>query len=153
MYVNLGAIMSRLNDTITSGVGGRREIWAITWTMIRDFWLTGVGVGAYERAMPAYQPPHIFAFNHAHDEYLQLLSEGGVLLASAVAAAILAGATQAARFLRHDRTPMFWMRAGAVSAAIAIGMESIWDTGVRMPANALLFALCCAIALHGSTSA
>ncbi len=153
MYVNLGAMMSRLNDTVANGVGGRREIWTITWTMIRDFWLTGVGVGGYARAMSVYQPPHVFAFNHAHDEYLQLLAEGGVLLASAVLVALLAGAAQAARRLRGDRTAMFWMRAGALSAVIAIATQSLWDTSLRMPANALLCALCCAIALHGSADA
>jgi O-antigen ligase len=151
--VNLGAMMTRLNDAVTYGVGGRREIWAITRTMIGDFWLTGVGVGAYARAMSAYQPPHVFAFNHAHDEYLQVIAEGGVLLASAVLAAVVAGAVQGARLLRADRTAMFWMRAGAVSAAIAIATQSVWDTGVRMPANGLLLALCCAIALHRSATA
>jgi len=153
MYVNLGAMMSRLNDTVANGVGGRREIWTITWTMIRDFWLTGVGVGGYARAMSVYQPPHVFAFNHAHDEYLQLLAEGGVLLAAAALVAAVAGAAQAARRLRQDRTAMFWMRAGALSAIIAIATQSLWDTSLRMPANALLCALCCAIALHGSADA
>ena len=132
---------------------GRREIWASTWTMIRDFWRTGVGIGGYARAMSAYQPPHVFAFNHAHDEYLQVLAEGGILLAAATAAAVLAGAQRAAARLREDRTAMFWMRAGALSGVIAIATQSVWDTSLRMPANALLCALCCAIALHRPASA
>ena len=153
MYVNLGAMMSRVNDTMANGLGGRREIWAITWTMIRDFWRTGVGIGGYARAMSAYQPPHVFAFNHAHDEYLQVLAERGILLAAATAAAVLAGAQRAAARLREDRTAMFWMRAGALSGVIAIATQSVWDTSLRMPANALLCALCCAIALHRPASA
>ena len=51
--------------------------------MVSDFWITGVGVGAYERAMTVYQrQPHVFYFNHAHNEYLQLLAEGGVVTSS-----------------------------------------------------------------------
>ena len=80
-YANLGALMVRVGETIGSGVGGRREIWSTTLSMIRDFPVAGVGVGSYQRAMTVYQPAHDFAFNHAHNEYLQILAEGGVLMA------------------------------------------------------------------------
>jgi hypothetical protein len=117
--------------------------------MIRDFWLTGVGVGGYQRAMSVYQPPHSFSFNHAHSEYLQIVSEGGAALAIPVAAALLAGAREIARQLRGDPTPVYWMRAGAASSLVAIGVQSIWETGIIMPANGVLFALCAAVAIHG----
>ena len=146
--VNTGAIMIRLNDAATKGIAGRSEIWTLTRSMIRDFWVTGVGVGAYPRAMSVYQPPHQFAFNHAHNEYLQVLTEGGVVLGVAAAIVIVAGARVAARRLAVDRTPVFWMRTGAVSAVVAIGVQSIWETGLRMPANGILFAVCAAVALH-----
>ena len=50
--------------------------------MASDFWLTGVGAGAFQRGMLVYQEgSRLFFFNHAHDEYLQLLAEGGLLVA------------------------------------------------------------------------
>jgi len=52
------------------------------------------------------------------------------------------------RLLRGDRTAMFWVRVGAVSGMIAVAVQSVWDTGLRMPANAVLLALLAAIALH-----
>jgi O-antigen ligase len=147
LYVSSGAFLARLQETVATGMGGRREIWNTTVAMIRDFPLTGVGVGAYARAVSVYQPPHDFSFNHAHNEYLQILSEGGIGLAIAVAVAIGAGVVTAVRRIRADRTPVYWIRAGAVSGALAIAVQSVWETGLRMPANAVLFAVCCAAAL------
>jgi hypothetical protein len=150
-YANVGALMTRVGETLQSGVGGRREIWETTLAMIRDFPLTGVGVGSYQRAMTVYQPVHVFAFNHAHNEYLQLLAEGGLLFCVPAACAAVAGIWRIARLLGGDRTPMFWIRAGATSALAAMAVQSLWETGLRMPANAVLFALCAAVALQDGT--
>jgi putative inorganic carbon (HCO3(-)) transporter len=147
-YANVAALMTRVGETLEAGVGGRREIWSDTIAMVRDFWPTGVGVGAYQRAMVFYQGPHVFSFNHAHNEYLQILAEGGVLLALPAAVAIVAGALEIAGRLRRDRTPVFWLRAGAASGLAAIAVQNVWETGLRMPANAVLFVVCAAIAVH-----
>jgi putative inorganic carbon (hco3(-)) transporter len=117
--------------------------------MIRDFWLTGVGAGAYQRGMIVYQQsPRVVYFNHAHNEYVQVLAEGGVLLAIPALVIAVAGAWRIRRRLRADRTPIYWVRAGAVSGLIAVAVQSIWETGLRVPANGMLFAVLAAIALH-----
>jgi len=149
-YANFSALMFRVGETMDNGLGGRREIWTLTWQMIRDFPIAGVGVGSFARAMTVYQPPHLFAFNHAHNEYLQLAVEGGILMGIPALCAIAAAAASVASQLRWDRTPTFWIRAGAASALAAIAVQSVWETGLRMPANAVLCALCAAIAMHGS---
>jgi len=151
-FFNVDAMSPRIADTLSNGVGSRHAIWSLTIEMIRDFWRVGVGVGAYARAMSAYQPPHDFAFNHAHNEYLQLVAEGGVALSSAVAIAVAAGVARAARRLQADRTALFWMRVGALSGIAATAIQSLWETAIRMPANAVLFALCAAIALRPTSS-
>jgi O-antigen ligase len=153
-FASWNALAMRVEETLTVGLGGRREIWERTWAMASDFWVTGVGVGAYERAMTVYQrQPHVFYFNHAHNEYLQLLSEGGVMLAVPAAIAVAAGAWQIWRRVNADRTAVFWIRAGAASGMLAVAVQSVWDTGLRMPANAVLFAILAAIALHDGARA
>jgi O-antigen ligase len=148
-YASWQALARRMEETLASGLGGRREIWERTWAMASDFRITGVGVGAYERAMTVYQPtPHVFYFNHAHNEYLQLLAEGGVMLAVPAAITIVAVVWLIARQLAADRTAVFWIRAGAAAGLLAVAVQSVWDTGLRMPANAVLFALLAAIAVH-----
>jgi O-antigen ligase len=147
VYGNPAALAGRVGDTLRAGIGGRRAIWRETWPMVRDFWLTGVGAGAYERGMLVYQrSPRVFFFNHAHNEYLQLLAEGGVLLAVPAIVALVVAAALIVRRLRGDRTSFFWIRAGAASGLVGIAVQNVWETGLRVPANGVLFALLAAVA-------
>jgi len=104
--------------------------------------------------MMVYQPaPHETYFNHAHNEYLQLLTEGGLALAIPGIVALAAGIAGIRRRLASDRTPIYWVRAGAVGALVAAAVQSVWETGLRRPANTLLFAVVAAIALHSAMGA
>ena len=105
-YANLGALSVRINETLNLGVGGRARIWHDTWQMLKDFWLTGVGAGAYERGMLVYQQgSRKFFFNQAHDEYLQLLVEGGLFLAVPIVVAMAAGIAILTRQLARTIRP------------------------------------------------
>jgi len=148
-YANTNAIASRVSETVNLGLGGRSAIWHETWPMIKDFWLTGVGPGAYERAMTVYQQsPRVVYFNHAHNEYIQIAAEGGLLLAVPAFIVAVSGAWCIRRRLSADRTPIYWVRAGAVSGMVAVAVQSVWETGLRVPANGLLFAVLAAIAMY-----
>ena len=152
-YASWNTLATRVEETLTAGLGGRREIWERTWAMAADFPLTGVGIGAYQRAMSVYQQqPHAFYFNHAHNEYLQLLAEGGIVLALPAAVAIISAAWIIWRRLDLDYSAVFWIRAGAASGMLAAAVQSIWDTGLRVPANGVLFALLAAIAMHDGSA-
>jgi len=52
------------------------------------------------------------------------------------------------RRLSGDHTSMFWIRAGAIAGVIAVAVQSVWDTGLRTPANGVLFAVIVAVAVH-----
>ena len=148
-YANLGALVLRMQETTEFGEWGRRVIWHDTWAMASDFRLTGVGAGAFQQGMLVYQQAsRQFFFNHAHDEYLQLLAEGGILVAVPAALALAAAIVLLARQLRTDRSAIFWVRAGAIAGIAAAAVQSVWDTALRTPANGVLFAVVAAIALH-----
>ena len=148
-FANLGALALRLQEVTERGAWGRPIIWRDTWRMASDFRLTGVGAGAYEQGMLVYQQgSRVFFFNQAHDEYLQLLAEGGLLLAIPAGVAVLAAIVQMAQRLRADHTPIFWIRAGAIAGMVAAAIHGIWDTSLRTPADGALFAVIAAIALH-----
>jgi O-antigen ligase len=148
-YANLPALATRVADALPTGFGGRIDVWRQTWPMARDFVLAGIGVGGYVRGMLVYQQSTRLIFiNHAHNEYLQILVEGGLLLAVPTAAAVSTAAIATLRRLRCDRTPVFWLRAGAASGMAAVAAQCWWETGLRMPANAVLLAVIAAIALH-----
>jgi O-antigen ligase len=148
-YANLSSLALRLRETTEQGPWGRPAIWRDTWRMAADFRSTGVGAGAFQRAMLGYQQSsREFFFNQAHNEYLQLLAEGGLLVVVPALLALAAGSALIARSLSADRTPIFWVRAGAVCGLVAVAVQNIWDTGLRTPANGVLFAVIAAIALH-----
>lgn len=148
-FTNLAAMAVRYGDHLPADVGGRIAIWQDSWAMARDFFATGVGAGAFERGMLVYQQaPRTLFFNHAHNEYLQILAEGGVLVGLPVAALVLLVFGTALTRLRHDVTAVFWFRLGAIGSLTGVAVQSVWDTGLRMPANAVLFALVAAIAVH-----
>jgi O-antigen ligase len=135
--------------TVGASAGGRLLIWSDTVPILRDFWLTGTGAGTYLTSMLVYQRSSPgWLFNQAHNHYLQVASEGGLLLGVPVLCALAALAREAWRKLGGDRTGMYWIRAGAFCGLAAAAAQSIWETGLTMPANAALAALAAAIVVH-----
>lgn len=134
---------------VLRGADGRTAIWRDTRAMIHDFPLTGVGAGAYPTGMLVYQQgSRLFFNNHAHDQYLQLVAEGGLLVAFPFGVAVCAFGGLVVARLRDDRSSAYWIRAGAATALVGVLVQSIWEVGLAAPANAFLFAAVCAVAVH-----
>ncbi len=145
---DLVALTTRFARVLEYG-SERAEIWRQALPIVRDFALTGTGEGTFSKAMLFYQQgDRQLLFNQAHNQYLQIAAEGGVLVGLPVLCGLIALAVLTVRALRRDTTPLFWMRAGAAAGLVAVGVQSVWETGLRMPANGVLFALCAAIAVH-----
>ncbi len=147
-WLNLDPLVERFNR-VDSGLAGRVTIWRDTLSVAGRFSLTGVGLGGYQTAMVVFQTTtrEVF-YNHAHSQYLQLAMEGGLLLtvpAVLALAALVAGARGA---LAADRSPVWSIRVGAASGLVAVAVESIWESVLRMPANGVLMAVAAAILLH-----
>jgi O-antigen ligase len=131
------------------GQEGRSVIWRETAPLVRDFWLTGTGVGTYGDAMTLYQrTDRRVHFNQAHNHYLQVAAEGGLLLIGLVAAALIALLLGLRERMAADQSNMLWLRVGAAAGLVGLAVQSGWETGARMPANALLAAVLAAVALH-----
>ena len=128
----------------------RLVIWRETMPMVRDFWLTGTGAGTYETAMLVYQrsSPGV-RFNQAHNHYLQLASEGGLLLG--VPVLLVAGGLRLRcreRERRRTRRACTGSGPGRSAGSSASPSQSVWETGLTAPANAVLAALAAAIVVH-----
>lgn len=147
LWVNRESLLRRV-DAIGSGQTGRPVIWAETMPLIADFALTGCGVGTYGSAMLHYQRTQTDRlFNQAHSEYLQLMAEGGILLTVVVAVAAAAWLRLAFRRLAPAHQPP-WIRVGAGAGVCAILVQAVFEAGLRMPANALLFAVLAAMVVY-----
>jgi len=144
------AIAERLARTQVSATD-RMEIWRNTLPVVRAFWLTGTGAGTYETSMLVFQrtSPGV-RFNQAHNHYLQFASEGGLLLWVPLMAALALFLRQAWARVTSERSGMYWIRAGALSGLAGAAAQSMWETGLVMPANAALASVLCAIVIHES---
>jgi O-antigen ligase len=138
-----------------SSIGGRRQAWADTIDIIRDFPLTGTGLNTYGTAMIQYQTAHgTLHFQEAHNDYLQLAAEGGLLVGLPVLVTLGLFVHEVRR--RFNEAPRagntYWVRVGAVTGLVAIAVQSLFEFSLQMPGNAVLFAFLAAIALHRSPS-
>jgi O-antigen ligase len=146
--VDIEQWFQRINSMMSQTDTSRLTIWRETLPVIRDFWLTGPGAGTYSMVMLLYQQsvipmPHLrnFAhFNQAHSHYVQVAAEGGLLLSVPLLVAGVAFVRSARAALQRDRGEAMWIRIGATASLAAIATQSIWETALRMPANALLCA-------------
>jgi O-antigen ligase len=65
----------------TDSMGGRMAVWRDTLRICRDFPLVGIGLNGFETVYPTYQTVRLdLHFSAAHNDYLQLAAEGGLLL-------------------------------------------------------------------------
>jgi O-antigen ligase len=151
-FADIGALSIRLHSSMSEGLVGRLSIWRQSLPVVRDFWLVGAGAGTYQSVMVLYQTSsRLFHLSHADNELLQIAAEGGVLLGLPVAVTLLAGIRLAARRLREDRAPIFWLRAGASAGMLALFTQNMVEMTLRVPANAVLFAILAAVLLHDTS--
>jgi len=140
-------VMKRLQASQTSDWGGRPAIWQATIGMAMKYPLTGIGLGAYEGAMPAYQqPPVTIMFNHAHSQYLQWWAEGGIVGALIGVAVLIAAFRLFVRRRGRNLGALVHLREGALAGIIGLAVQSIWETPLVTPAILWLAAAAAAIA-------
>jgi O-antigen ligase len=150
-FANFNALSARVDETLADAQSdsSRRAIWRDAERVIRDFPLTGTGAGTFGSAVGPYQTSVPgFSIGNAHNQYLQVAAEGGALLAVPCILALVSFLTLFRHRLTQDRDSTFLVRAGAGAGIVAVLVQSIWETGLRMPANAMLFAVLAAIAIH-----
>lgn len=148
--VNLSDVLQRFEAAGTAAVY-RMGIWRATMPVVKDFWLTGSGAGTFETVMLVYRRvPSLFRTNAAHNHYLQVAAEGGLLIGIPVAVALVIFARDSIRALARDDSGMYFLRAGAVSGLAGVAVQSIWETGLATPANGVLAAIVAAIVVHRS---
>jgi len=141
-YFGVQRVLDRIEQT-TMESENRDEVATDALRLWKDYPVFGSGLGSFQVAFPRYSQQDLgVLFTHAHNDYLQLAAETGVvgvaLLGLLVFTSFLAALR--AQIIRHD--PL--MRAisfAAMMAIIALGMHSAVDFNLQIPANALTFML------------
>jgi O-antigen ligase len=127
---------------------GRFPIWLDTLHLIRAYPLFGSGMGTYGTAFLKHQTAVVeLDFTHAHNDYLELATELGIFGFAVFGALIVAVAARALRAVKHGQEWDVRLAALACAGALAsIGLHSLVDFNLYMPANALFLAWIAGIA-------
>ncbi len=140
-------VLRRIQASQHDDWGGRPAIWRATTDMASQYRLTGVGLGAYEGAMPVYQePPVTILFNHAHSQYLQWWAEGGLIGLLIAIPLFVAGFRLFARRHKRDLGALVHLREGALAGIVGLTVQSVWETPLVTPAILWLLAAAAALA-------
>ena len=150
LWAGLATTLSRFGGA-GSAFSGRWGAWQDTAHIVRDFLAFGTGIGTYGRAMLVYQTvDRTSIYAQAHNDYLQLLAEGGLLVAVPAVIAVAVIIKTIWRRLRSadDDTLTRWLRAGAVAGLVGITAQSIVEFSLQMPGNTVMFVVLLSLALH-----
>ena len=125
----------------------RATVWPMTWEMIRDHPLSGVGFGGYWIAITKYHKASgEFTPQQAHNDYLELLASGG-LIGVAIGLWFIAGFCKTLLVRLRDRDRLAGaFSIGALAGIFAVAIHSIVDFGLHITINAHLFAALMVIA-------
>lgn len=129
-----------------SALFSRQEIWKDTWKMVRAHPLVGSGLGAYQAIFPTYaRHDGMYAVNYAHNDYLQAISDGGVI-AGALALWFIVLLGRAVWRATQSEDPLeAGLALGGGAGLFALLVHSAFDFNLQIPSNALLFVFLSAI--------
>ena len=141
-------ILKRItHDPLTTTLAtDRRGVWGDTLTMFRAHPILGIGLGAFETVYPIYgRGDGSFVIQFAHNDYLQVLSDGGIV-GGAIALWFIFVIARAVMQVTRSADP--FLRAlglGSAAGVFALLVHSLFDFNLQIPSNALLFLFLAAI--------
>lgn len=124
--------------------GTRPVLWRQTMKICRDFPVLGVGLGCFENVFPLYKPQGMGdqEFIKAHNDYLHVFAEMGILGVSSLCAFLLSILGPAWRTVAAtNMVRRTWMLVGLLASCAAVLVHSVVDFSLQIPANALLFSV------------
>jgi len=154
-WVGIDAIGARFAE-VDWKLGGRAGAWSDAWRIHQSFPRFGTGLNTYGSATLLLQEFEKATAHYveAHNDYLQLLVEGGWLVTVPALLLVLLFAREVRRRFREgqdDRTG-YWIRLGAVTGIVAIAFQEIVEFSLQMPGNAALFTILCAMAVRRTSA-
>lgn len=141
--------LSRLLGSINTDdpTTGRTHFWSVTVDIIKNHPILGIGLGAYSVVYTGYDSRNgLFRLEQAHNDYLQVLSDGGIV--GAVLGLFFVVSLFRMGFARRQSQDPFrrGVANGALAGCFAVLVHSFFDFTLHTPSNALLFLILAALA-------
>ncbi len=143
LFVMNGDVLARrLNDIGAAGVRDdtRLMLWHAALRMIHDAPILGLGLGTYERAYPMYSDTMLPLFmDKAHNDYLELAAGWGLPASLLWLGAIIVFVAMCVRALQRRHRDRLYPIV-AIGATVLVGLHSLFDFSLQMPAISLTYA-------------
>ncbi len=144
-FLGWGPIFDRFEGIRTSGgeiADQRLDYWEDSRDVIQDFPLFGTGFGTFAHIYPRYQSvyTHGLMVDHAHNDYIELLVEGGIAGTGLVVWFLFAVVSASYRKFskRRNRTSIY-LFLGGLAGLLSILFHSVTDFNLHIGANGLYF--------------
>ncbi len=140
VLIGIGPVLERFAQ---GGFFDRNRLLFYTYTLdlISDYPLFGSGLGTYVQTINPYLGKDFnVILTHAHNDFLEMLAEAGLVGGAAlILAAILAFVLAFGRWLRSRDPLAKGVGLGALMGVFAVLFHSLTDFSLRMPGNALVW--------------
>jgi O-antigen ligase len=155
-WLGIGRAIERFASykTLEVSEGRRIEMLHGTWRIFLDHPLTGTGFGTLQDVFPPYETVYDgLIVNHSHNDYVELLSDAGLVGGLCGLAFLVLLAWIGWKNLAADRNGMrLAFHVGALVACFGLLVHSIVDFNLHIPSNALVFLLLAALATSQAPS-
>jgi len=134
-------VAQRISESSVSHDSDRVEVSENTLDLVKEYPLIGTGGGSFSFAYTRYRGDSIVGYyDHAHEDYLEILAEVGIIGFSLLALVVLLSMWAAfmALLRRRDKL-MQGMAFASLMATIALLIHSTVDFNLHIPANAATF--------------
>ncbi len=149
VLVGGGSVLTRFLGTVNAEdpTTGRIHFWSVTADIIKHHPVFGAGLGAYSVLYPRYDSRNgLFRLEQAHNDYLQVLADGGI--AGAALGLLFIAVLFRVGFARRETTDNFrrGVTTGALAGCFAVLVHSFFDFTLHTTSNTLLFLVIAALA-------
>ncbi len=141
LWIGLGPVVERYERVGTDYIA-RQEIWRDTIDLIKERPVFGSGLGSYAHVYPSVQTTFLTRLvDHAHNDYLEITSEWGLLGAILLFGLITVVWIRAIRpFYRLAGSRVGHLALGCAGGVLALLVHGLADFNLQIPANAMVFA-------------
>jgi O-antigen ligase len=112
--------------------------------------VTGTGINTFTYVTPFFKTDGVANADEAHNDYLQLAAEGGLLVGVPAIALMAVFIREVVRRFRATARSVtsYWLRVGAIAGLVAIAIQESVEFSLQLPGNAMMFTALCMLAVH-----
>lgn len=144
IWIGLDPVIDKFSDT-TKELPNRTYIWKDSLNLIRDFPILGTGLGNFNLAYTLYKKEAFwpYVYDHAHNDYIELAAETGLVGFILVLWALVAffkTALSDERNFSPNRDPLrYYLFLGCLSGMLGMLTHAITEFDFQIPANTYYF--------------